>query len=550
MKTQIFFSHFIATSFVLLLLFACRSELDGTNAQNEETLPTSSSKMMSKLISVKNLNNKIQNWEQVIASLQKFKKKEFAKLQSNSNIFYREIIDSQNNIITYTLPLTSYSSQNPFYLIQQIIVPQNGQQRIQYLKIIPNKPPQYITQDVLKTLTGSIERLDQNLMLLNSTTYENGKVVKTGNGSTSGKNLCIEVTEVIEVPCTNGGNHGVGESCGKGFTNNAHFVETTYTVCLPGGSEGTNPVPVPGGGIEGGYVFDEQLNSLLTNPTFQYADYITEPSRNLLLQAVRAWIPNNVNNINGDLTDLNNRLQYFINNDQIFTNLAIYDQNTPNVANAELADYSVRVYEMIKFLLNNPSEANGKFGSFGVKFLDENRFVAWDQFRNWFFKQNGETKITFNNINTSNKLNLNNMVEFKNYITSFKNSFTPDASSLENSANNTKITKFKAKFDILAPVYLNIHAKSTLENPNTYATEFDLLEVNSFKSGISAFLTWNQDSYGHSVDGHVVEINLNGHFDIGVKIGDLDFTYADSYIIKAKYNNITGNAMSISGTPD
>ena len=139
MKTQNFFSHFIATSFVLLLLFACRSELDGTNAQNEETLPTSSSKMMSKLISVKNLNNKIQNWEQVIASLQKFKKKEFAKLQSNSNIFYREIIDSQNNIITYTLPLTSYSSQNPFYLIQQIIVPQNGQQRIQYLKIITKK---------------------------------------------------------------------------------------------------------------------------------------------------------------------------------------------------------------------------------------------------------------------------------------------------------------------------------------------------------------------------------------------------------------------------
>ncbi|MEG2509687.1 MAG: hypothetical protein RSA74_09560, partial [Chryseobacterium sp.] len=227
---------------------------------------------------------------------------------------------------------------------------------------------------------------------------------------------------------------------------------------------------------------------------------------------------------------------------QLDNNGKFWGQQHPDMYNALLENY-------LKNYTTPNNSINLQFHNWAISFLNENATTTWAQFQNWFIKADGSSKITINTTSNSNALTFNNMVEFKNYITDFKNSFTPDASSFE-SINNTNITKFKAKFDILAPVYLNIHAKSTLENPNTYATEFELLEVNSFKSGISAFLTWNQDSYGHSVDGHVVEINLNGHFDIGVKIGDLDFTYADSYIIKAKYNNITGNAMSISGTPD
>jgi hypothetical protein len=153
------------------------------------------------------------------------------------------------------------------------------------------------------------------------------------------------------------------------------------------------------------YVFDEQLNSLLTNPTFLYGDYITSPNHELLLQAVRAWIPNHVTDINGDLSDLNQRIEHFVNNDELFANLVTYNQNTQNVPNAEAADYSIRVYELIKWLLDNPSPQNGQLAAWGVSFFDQNRFVSWEQFKNTYILNTGF--VTYIN---SLPLNLNQII--------------------------------------------------------------------------------------------------------------------------------------------
>ena len=607
----------------IFFLCSCRNEADALQETTSNSLQIQKFGS-SQLISINTVKKEIKNFSKIQNKFISSTAAKTSTIIDSDNVLYRKWENTTTGTKTYTLPINTYSAQMPYYMIQQILVSSNGAETTRYLKIIPTTPPAYKTQDVLKNLTGSVEIYNENLSFVFATDYINGVATKN-NEQMANKSAgeCTTSFTITEVTCSNGGGHGVGASCDTGLTNDAHYVVNIDISCPNEFGPATigNPESSGSGSLGGGYVFDEQLNALLTNPTFLYGDYLTLPGHELLLQIVRQWIPANVTDINGDLSELNTRLQHFSNNDQMFNDLATYNQNTPNVPNAEVTDYSIRVYELFKFLLNNPSPENGQIAAWAVSFFDQNRFISWEefknsyimnagfisyintlpmslkqviynqsnqeflyglntyyssqtnsqqaqnfinwalqfkagntattwaQFQNWFIKADGSSKITINTTSNSNALTFNNMVEFKNYITGFKNSFTPDASSFE-SINNTNITKFKAKFDILAPVYLNIHAKSTLEDPNTYATEFDLLEVNSFKSGISAFLTWNQDSYGHSVDGHVVEINLNGHFDIGVKIGDLDFTYADSYIIKAKYNNITGNAMSISGTPD
>ncbi|MCU7614114.1 hypothetical protein N0B16_06660 [Chryseobacterium sp. GMJ5] len=349
-----------------------------------------------------------------------------------------------------------------------------------------------------------------------------GEITTTEN-PVSGKTSCMADIYFTEFHCTCPPSWGSCDLCGECVS------ETHSTVLYDCGGGAGNPVfnTSPSGLpiIYPGTVHDTNNPPAYTpipqNPSPYYFDPNIPPSIDAgYVRAVRSdnfW-------------------------SQLDNNGKNWEQQNPETYNALLENY------LTHYTIPN-NTANLQFHNWAISFLNENPTTTWEQFQNWFIKADGSPKIIINTNSNSNALTFNNMEEFKNYIVSFKDSFIPDSSSLE-SINNTNITKFKAKFDILVPVYLNIHAKSILENPNTYATEFDLLEVNSFKSGISTFLTWNQDSYSHNVDGHVVEINLNGHFDIGVKIGDLDFTYADSYIIKAKYNNITGNAMSISGTPD
>ncbi|AZA88291.1 hypothetical protein EG349_16685 [Chryseobacterium shandongense] len=384
-------TYFLMLLALVFLVFSCRSELD--NLQENESKSVSSKKSFSsRLISLKTVQEEVKSFNSIQAKFTNSKLAKSVTAKSfNNNYLYRKLENTETGTITYTLPLNSYSAAKPYYFIQQIIVASSDMETVQYLKIIPNNAPAYKTQDVLKNLTGSIELYDENLEMVTSTAYVNGVAQTTassGSGNTTGKTNgeCDVDIITIEVPCSTSGQHGVGESCDPGITNDAHYETTIYVTCPhtfgpptvnTGGGSG-------GGSLGGGYVFDEQLNSLLTNPTFLYGDYITSPNHELLLQAVRAWIPNHVTDINGDLSDLNQRIEHFFNNDELFTNLVTYNQNTPNVPNAEAEDYSIRVYELIKWLLNNPSPQNGQLAAWGVSYFDQNRFVSWEQFENWF----------------------------------------------------------------------------------------------------------------------------------------------------------------------
>lgn len=369
----------------LLLIYSCRTETFSESQSDQEILNSFDSKIISNLISIKKVKKEIKNWDQISISLKKIKGNISNKQIESDNVLYRKIVDNNLGMVTYTLALTSYSIDHPYYLIQQIIVNKNGEEHIQYLKISPNTPPSFKGEDVLPTLTGFIETLDQNLSVSHITYYENGKIVKNSvgnNGNSNKTSTCVTYTEVVAVNCTNGDNHQPGQACTGGSPSGyAHYNTITYTVCIysngapPGGT-----TPSQSGGLEGGYVLDEQLNSLLINPTFEYADYITDPSHNLLLHAVREWIPSNITDINGNLSSLNQRIKLFADNEQMFYDLEIYNQNTPNVMNAEAADYSIRVYEMFKFLMNYPTLENAVAVNRSVKILDLNRMISWNDY--------------------------------------------------------------------------------------------------------------------------------------------------------------------------
>lgn len=396
-------------TFLLLLLFfitfsSCEEDLINSSIPEKEDTSINTKTNSSELI----------KFEKLESDLKSYKSFKLAKKSSNSNVLYRKIVNTENNTVTYTLPLAIYTTETPYYLIQQIIKNDNDVV-VQHLKIIPDSKPTNPNTDILGVLTGRIELLDENLQFISSTKYQDGKAVKKDPSIQSKTaETCYIFSDVVEVKCTNGGNHGVGQSCSSGYTNNAYYITTFYTMCYGGNDWFSQGGGYNSGSVDGGYIFDYQLNSILTNPTFKYADYIVDPSHSLLLQAIRQWIPNNISDLNGDLSALNDRVKIFVDNEQMFYDLETYNQNTnnPRLPNMEVADYSVRVYEMFKFLLSYPTLENGLAARYSVAYLDKNRMISWEDF---FMTFKGIGKIMINNPEISKEQLLNWMSWYDKY---------------------------------------------------------------------------------------------------------------------------------------
>jgi len=150
------------------------------------------------------------------------------------------------------------------------------------------------------------------------------------------------------------------------------------------------------------------------------------------------------------------------------------------------------------------------------------------------------------NATPTDTLNFNNASDFIDHINDFNNSFVIDNLEVAPGQNGTKVTKFKGKFNLVIPLYINAHITSILDNSDTTnINEFEIVEVNSFESGITPFIEWTQDSHEHSQTNHLTSVTINGHFTIGIKIGGNILTYTDSWIIIVVYNNQTGEAVTL-----
>ena len=322
-------------------------------------------------------------------SLLSLKEKGFVN-QVNDAVLYRKIINPKEKTITYTLPIHFYTPQKPYHLIQQIVVNKDNRLKVQYLKIIP-KSSNPDKNDIFKDPNNEIIILDEDLNDINSPASITGRIREKNRNltdsqiDTMGRKCRVQIY-AYEILCSNGGGHGVGESCKAGYVNDAHYEIETIEHCftesyvgVEGGNEG-------GGSVSGGAFADYQLNKLAQSPHFYYIDFLREPKHSLLLNEVRNWMKDNDMDNPNNIKKLNDKIGYIIGagHESMFDDLETYNRRTPTVANQEVADYSIRVAKMFSYFLEHGTATDAKVMKHSIRYLDQNRFLSWENYLSIF----------------------------------------------------------------------------------------------------------------------------------------------------------------------
>lgn len=340
------------------------------------------------MIDVRKVKKEI-DWQKVEKSLLSLKEKGFVN-QVNDAVLYRKIINPKEKTITYTLPIHFYTPQKPYHLIQQIVVNKDNRLKVQYLKIIP-KSSNPDKNDIFKDPHNEIIILDEDLNDINSPASIAGRIREKNRNLTDSQidtmgRKCREQIYAYEVLCSNGGGHGVGQSCEAGYVNDAHYEIETIEHCftesyvgVEGGNEG-------GGSVSGGAFADYQLNKLAQSPHFYYIDFLREPKHSLLLNEVRNWMKDNDMDNPNNIKKLNDKIGYIIGagHESMFDDLETYNRRTPTVANQEVADYSIRVAKMFSYFLEHGTATDAKVMKHSIRYLDQNRFLSWEDYLSIF----------------------------------------------------------------------------------------------------------------------------------------------------------------------
>ena len=374
---------------VLFALSSCRNEYDVLQQEKENSILEQSNKVFSsELIDVRKVKKEI-DWQKAEKSLLSLKEKGFVN-QINDAVLYRKIINPKEKTITYTLPIHFYTPQKPYHLIQQIVVNKDNRLKVQYLKIIP-KSSNPDKNDIFKDPNNEIIILDENLNDINSPASIAGRIREKNRNLTDSQinrmsRKCRVQIYAYEVLCSNGGGHGVGQSCDAGYVNDAHYEIETIEHCftesyvgVEGGNEG-------GGSVSGGAFADYQLNKLAQSPHFYYIDFLREPKHSLLLNEVRNWMKDNDIDNPNNIKKLNDKIGYIIGagHESMFDDLETYNRRTPTVANQEVADYSIRVAKMFSYFLEHGTATDAKAMKHSIRYLDQNRFLSWEDYLSVF----------------------------------------------------------------------------------------------------------------------------------------------------------------------
>lgn len=97
-----------------------------------------------------------------------------------------------------------------------------------YIKYIPTNPTTILD---MTTFSGEVQILDSSFEINAKSVFLNGVVQENNQNRSTSYRTCVNEIEIREVNCSHSGNHGVGESCGPGFVNDAHFVIYVFERC-------------------------------------------------------------------------------------------------------------------------------------------------------------------------------------------------------------------------------------------------------------------------------------------------------------------------------
>lgn len=149
---------------------------------------------------------------------------------------------------------------------------------------------------------------------------------------------------------------------------------------------------------------------------------------------------------------------------------------------------------------------------------------------------------TFNiddTVGPSNSLNFDNVQDFQNYLNSNQNAIGNDFQIVQQGDEKIASTKFEY------PTY-SIKAEIKQEITPT----FKIVSVNSFKTGVTFLLTYDQTNFATTHLGNTATIDLYGTITYGITIGTFDgLSVTVDVHYQIKVNKLTGNIISANQLP-
>lgn len=216
-------------------------------------------------------------------------------LRSSESEVYFIKKEKDDELTTYILHLNSYSPLKPYFLKFIITKNKNETERIGYIKYIPINPTSTLD---LATFSGEVQILGTNFEINSKSVFLNGVVQENGQNETVSNRTCVNEIEIREVKCSHSGNHGVGQSCGPGYVNDAHYVIYVFERCgsitnLVQIIEDSNSDGQGGGaGGGGGANIDELLSSILSPEENTWWNNATQEEKQPFLD----YLNSNINN--------------------------------------------------------------------------------------------------------------------------------------------------------------------------------------------------------------------------------------------------------------
>ena len=196
---------------IVVVVFACLCFSSCEKEQVELEKNSNSWNATSQKISHTNVLNELNNATIKIYSLELK-----TNLKSQNQVFFEKII-RDNKYTTYTLPLNKFSVNEPYFKF--FVIKKDGDNETAgIVKYIPARLSPVLN---VNHFTGVIELFDIYGNLNAVSSFENSVVVSLRN--TVYSRSCTNNIRLINHTCSNGGSHGVGQSCNNGLTNDAYY---------------------------------------------------------------------------------------------------------------------------------------------------------------------------------------------------------------------------------------------------------------------------------------------------------------------------------------
>ncbi len=292
------------------------------------------------------------------------------RLNHQDSIF--TVIEKENDFTTYLLPISSYTTENPFFLKFIITVDVNTVEKSGYIKYIPSAPTGTLS---LKTFSGIVEVYNIGDELIGLTTFVNGIAQPQTSNSNNNRVICYDQVTINEVTCSHGGGHGVGESCNEGYINDAFWYVSITTVCNYDPTTIVQIIddssnPSSGGGSSNLNPNTAILNKIIDNLTMAQLDWWYSQNTS---QATKDAIVNYVKQNNTNEDDFNEAIDFvkeaidaLMNDAEVnFDDEIIYAINKPcqNEIIKDVMNVSSPFTNLINQTFNVNDKANVKFNN-------------------------------------------------------------------------------------------------------------------------------------------------------------------------------------------